>query len=659
MLGKVIGGLKVVIGADTKSFNEGYANVQRDLSRLGGLAKVAAAGVAVATSAITASAAALTVWTKNSMGTIDAQAKLASRTGGTVTGLQALTRAADLAGVSSGTLTSSLDAMNRKLGEAANTMNGATYDALTRLGLGVEDFLALDLDERLAVLSDRFNELGLSASQQAGILRDFGIRGAEIVNLFEGGGDAIRGARDEVIAFGVAVSDIDAIKIEQANDAMTTMGMVTTGIGNQMATRLAPIIEGIADLFYDVAQEAGGFGDAIDRAIDLAAGVMGVFADQIVHTQTDFLQMEKIGLQVAAAISGAWAGLAENIAGVMDGIREGWNAIASVIPGLDGMVNNNSYAEWAARMRADANAVEEKLASVTQRITDIKDAPLPSEALQDWLQGVRDKAEETAEETLRTRQALAELADPDWGDDTGDDDDKGKGKGGGKASAAEKLLDRLGERLLIVQESLMAEEEAEQASYERRLEELDEFLENQLISRQEHAELVETMTRQHEERLAEIRQRAMEMEHQRFSQMAGYVTGTLQSISQIMDSEGDKQIGIQKAISLAIAGINVAEGISKALTLPFPMNLLAAAQTAAQGMAAIASINRANRGNSGLTSSTVSSTGAASAAPTMPQTMVIRGWDPNLMYSGESVRNMAEGLIEYQRNGGQVVWADS
>lgn len=266
-----------------------------------------------------------------------------------------------------------------------------------------------------------------------------------------------------------------------------------------------------------------------------------------------------------------------------------------------------------------------------------------------------------------TEEAKALMAALDGEDDVGggggggdDGDGRGGGRGGGgrgKKDRAERMREKMAARLEAIKEGLMSEEEAEIASHERLLEELRTYWENRLLTEEEYHALVEQAKQKHEDKLADIRQKAMQQEAQARSQMFGYITNTLQSISSIMDGEGDKQIRIQKAISLAIAAINVAEGITKALTLPFPANLAAAAATAAQGMAAIASIRSANRGSAG----TVGGGGGSTVGPAIdaavnkaPQSIYIQGIDRNSLYSGEAILMIMDGISEAVSNGAVI-----
>lgn len=230
----------------------------------------------------------------------------------------------------------------------------------------------------------------------------------------------------------------------------------------------------------------------------------------------------------------------------------------------------------------------------------------------------------------------------------------GDGKGGSKA---QKQAEQLAKQLEALRESFLTEEELENANYQKKLDALQEFYDKRMILEDEYLTMIEQARAQHEKKIEDIRRASMEAEMQRYGQMGGYIKGTLESISQLMGSEGDKQIGIQKAISLAIAGINVAEGITKALTLPWPMNMLAVAQTAAQGLAAIASINQSSKGNPGSVGSIAASggTNAPSEAPLGQAISIQGGISRASLYSGDAIYELIDRINSAQADGKRIL----
>ncbi|WP_333795178.1 tape measure protein [Hyphomicrobium sp.] len=131
----------------------------------------------------------------------------------------------------------------------------------------------------------------------------------------------------------------------------------------------------------------------------------------------------------------------------------------------------------------------------------------------------------------------------------------------------------------------------------------------------------------------------------------------LSTTGQFLDSmfEGSKTAAIASAL------INTFEGVSKALTLLPPYSYAAASMTAAMGFAqvrAIQNTNKASKGGATATPSAASAqgaTGAQGGAASVSRSLFVQGISSDQLYSGNQVAGIAEALLEFQRNGGQVV----
>jgi len=138
------------------------------------------------------------------------------------------------------------------------------------------------------------------------------------------------------------------------------------------------------------------------------------------------------------------------------------------------------------------------------------------------------------------------------------------------------------------------------------------------------------------------------------------VASTLGSIGSAINSFGEKNLAAVKAFSVAQALINTYEGITKALTLPFPLNWAQAAAVGAAGFAQVASIINTSKGSSGGSASSGVSAGAASAStPSQTLNLSLQGISPSALYSGDQVRELAQTLVQYQRDGGQLVLVET
>lgn len=104
-----------------------------------------------------------------------------------------------------------------------------------------------------------------------------------------------------------------------------------------------------------------------------------------------------------------------------------------------------------------------------------------------------------------------------------------------------------------------------------------------------------------------------------------------------------------KGFAIAQAIVNIGQGLTEALKLPFPQNIAAFAATAAKGASALASIKSANPGGGSLPGGGGGTGGAAStpprqAAPPQPLDVRISGIEAGKLYSGAMIDSLIDGL---------------
>lgn len=270
--------------------------VQKQLRGLQGdfakFAKMAAAGGVAA-------AGAFTIMAKEGLAYVDAQAKMARQIGASIDGLRALQIAGEDAGVATDTLNGAVDRMNARLGEARQG-SGQAYEALNKLGLSADSLARMDADQRIAAIADRVQELGLDSADTADLLRDLGIRNREMVNLLMQGGDAIRAARVEVDEYGLSLSEVDAAKVEAANDAFARIPRMLEPIKNQIAIALADPMQDVAQRFNDAARETNGFEMAVVDAMGTGLDWVGRFTEELNGVYLLLLKVQRFQYGVEA-----------------------------------------------------------------------------------------------------------------------------------------------------------------------------------------------------------------------------------------------------------------------------------------------------------------------------------------------------------------------
>ncbi|MCE8455439.1 phage tail tape measure protein [Rhodovulum sulfidophilum] len=258
-----VGRLRVRLGLDNREFQTGLAKARGAFGKFAG--RIAAAAAPVAIGAAVAAAA------RSSFEMVDAQAKLAQSLETSTRSVQLLGRAADLSGVPMSQLQQAALALNKRLSEASSGA-GPAVKALRALGLEARDLLGLDLDQRFDRINGAIAGLEDPAKKAAVAAALYGDRAYAAITRLDSA--TLSQAARDVDQFGVALSELQADNIEAANDAMSTLGVVMRGVGNQVAASMAPAITALATGFTDLLRE----GTPLRAMLDgLGASVSGTF----------------------------------------------------------------------------------------------------------------------------------------------------------------------------------------------------------------------------------------------------------------------------------------------------------------------------------------------------------------------------------------------
>jgi hypothetical protein len=261
----------------------GFGRLSREMdmanARMAAFARRARVAAAAATVALAAAGAAMI---RSGLQTVDAQAKLAQSLGTTVASIQTLERAGELAGVSMSGIEQATKDLTRRLSQAA-ARTGPAAQALDRLGLSANELIALPLDQRVGAINAAIESFVPAAERAAVAGQLFGEEGSIAMSRIDTA--TLRQATEDVLAFGVVVSEQDADQIERTNDAISRLGLIWRGLSNQLAVAAAPALEAVADAMAAVASRTGPLGiairalfDNIGRLTTYAATFAGVMA---------------------------------------------------------------------------------------------------------------------------------------------------------------------------------------------------------------------------------------------------------------------------------------------------------------------------------------------------------------------------------------------
>jgi len=414
-----VGDIAVRVGADITDLKKGFSDASSAVGSFAGKATAQLRSttdsiVKMGAAAAVAGAAAVAALYVDAAKTIDAQVKLATALGGNIGGLRAMEMAAEDAGVSNEELSSILVKFNQKLGDAEKG-TGSAYKALNALGLSARDFSGLDIDEKMAVLSDRVLTLGLSTTQTAAILKDLGIKNENMATLVRNGGDALRMQAEEVKNLGLALSSVDAAKIEMANDAIGIFGDVLTGIQDRLAVVIAPYITVLSEKFREAAIEAEGFKGETKSVIDTMLTGFGYVGDVINGVVVSIKGVEAILASFNAAIVSGFELVLSAAAQMFDGILYlGNRVIANINDQWGTSIDFADYigdSEFMKGVHKFGDEFREIAIGSIEEFKQMAAEEVPSESIKQYMKEVEEAANKAAEATVNARAGITGGAD--------------------------------------------------------------------------------------------------------------------------------------------------------------------------------------------------------------------------------------------------------
>jgi hypothetical protein len=239
----VIKSLLVKITADSKNFEKKMQTAkqktkqfEKDVKAMGKAMKLA----------FVAGAAALGFFVKQQFTAIDKIAKMSRELGISTESLIGLNHAAQLSGTSLEALGKGLQGMSRRLGETLTGV-GEARAALKSLGLDNEKLANMGTEAAFLEIADAIGKMENVTVRTNAANKIFGKSGLMLLNLFQEGKIGIREMMEEAEKLGMTFSALDAAKVEEFNDSVTRLKGAFTGLVRQLAIKLAPALQSVAD----------------------------------------------------------------------------------------------------------------------------------------------------------------------------------------------------------------------------------------------------------------------------------------------------------------------------------------------------------------------------------------------------------------------------
>ena len=641
----------------SQSADRGVQRSSRGMTR--SMGRVAAKAKVVAAAAAAAGAAYAAHLVRQGLQAADEQAKLARQLGVTNEELATMQRAAELSGMSAGELTSNMERLNRRLGDAADG-SGQAADALERIGLTAQDLENMAPDEQMETLGDALSGVG-SQAERASIASDlFGRSGQRMLLLLDDAADTFDRARREVDDFGLALDETQTDQIEQINDDFSTMSAAIRGAGMQLASAFAPAIEHVASVVVSLSSAIGRWSQSMGEAtrqtreLSEAQGVLeGIQAGEektlediqearnaiVAERQRNAQRIVELEQEAAEASAQAQeAGDARLRAIFQNRARQAEESIGRIEDsqgelGAQLSELSGEYNElWQQAREGDKAAQDqvdamEDAAESQQQYNDIlgeyeESRRVANELAEAGLISERERIQEVISAGERYTRQVAEIGQT-W-----------RAESNGTIGFIEQLREEVNKleagpsdeeienRLEMFRQSLLSETDALREQRDERIEILREARERDLLETDEYHELLRQARQEYNDQIREMEEQAAqerqdildreEKEEQRrmermarrrqqaYFSIANNAADAFGYIAEASASSDEQQFRSRKAAGIASAVVNTAEGVTRALSSADPpLNFINAAAVAASGAAQIAAISRQTMGGGG------------------------------------------------------------
>lgn len=680
--------VKVKIGADTSGLENGLSSAQ---SKLSTFAKV---GIAGAVAAVGTLAAGLVSLTKESLAQIDVTTKLARSLGLTQSAFAAMTLVAGEAGVEQGKLASMIGLMQRNIDGLKNGTQ-AQVDAFGRLGLSITDLQGLSADQQFSLLAERLNGIVDPTDRTALAMDTLGRAGRDAINMIGGYSEKLDAARLFQERFGVAVSQTAAEDVEAANDAVGRLSMVMEGLGNRMATAVAPAITATANALVSFAASVIGIRVELDQFFGTLENAKAMLGEELFAKLFDSpdrmreyaMSLDEIVVEmdslktIAATAVPQFQILADELDDLNDekaakvaiAMRKFAEEIVQANADLESQIitieeHNAKIADIATRAREATDELKKMngidfstaLGNIVKLTTGLWEAATAARAARTAMNAAFFEQSDAGQRLARygSRATTSDqpilMQNPSALAPTssirpqqpGVDSYPGADTGGGGAGAG--IKDMFAQRLEALQEGLQTEAETVQAWYDEGLTTLKTALEQKMLTEEEYRALRERLEQEHNERLGRIR----EMGNQ------WGVEAALSGGAEILNAVGQtnkKALRMAKVFSAAQALISTYQGAAKELDKGV-LGFATAAAVIAKGISFVAAIRGVSESGSGSagggggSSAAVAATGGGTTETRTANINFYGGFQP----TQETIGMIASGLNDWLGDGGRL-----
>jgi len=221
---------------------------------------------------------------KNSLEATDRIGKLSGVLGISTKDLQTFKLASEIGGIELETFAKGVRRFTDNIGDFKIGVGEAKV-AFEQLGISQSDVLKIENDQvaLLGLVADKLNNVESGAIKTKLAIEIFGGRGAELINVLDGGSEALRKFAQESKQFG-SLSDKQVRSVEAFNDSVVRLQTVFANLVNKIVADLSPVLlklsDNIRNNFLEVIKDGNDFSKKFAISIIDGAEALTLFAQQ-------------------------------------------------------------------------------------------------------------------------------------------------------------------------------------------------------------------------------------------------------------------------------------------------------------------------------------------------------------------------------------------
>lgn len=253
----VVGALRVTLGMDTGSYEDGVKNATKATADFGKQVAAIASGIQLQ-KLFDGLVNAFASGVSSAFMLGNELQKLSQRVGVPVEMLSGLKLAAEVSGISMQQLGDAFVKLGKAATEAAIKPMSQAANVFRSIGLEAKDSQGKikPTGDLFLEVGDKFSSLKDGADKSTVALHLFGEAGTKLIPLLNKGEDGIQGMIDQAAKLGIVISSQTAKQSEQFNNTLIEMRAILDAVFIKIASGLLPTILQLSEMFRDTAKNA-------------------------------------------------------------------------------------------------------------------------------------------------------------------------------------------------------------------------------------------------------------------------------------------------------------------------------------------------------------------------------------------------------------------